>query len=326
MFCLYSSTVVAAMFIIVSSSSSSSSIRTVGAFQPLVVLPSGNFQHRRQLHLNHPLSPWSSFLALSTASASTSASTEFRRRNETNTTITIANASVTTYPEDSPARRHEQEMTTLGSITTPSTTLSTARKVATTSAVTKTATKRTNNNKKSPVRMASTIEELLTIMNRGFEDRDDEEEKNDGVESNNGGDNTSSSSSSSMTLILFHAHYCKICQRAAMQLIRAAKEYPSVTFAKIEASVLNPEPADKLKSLGVTKFPFVQLYRDGMCVASFSTGPTHMFMRKIRDTLDLCLDRDDECWGGFMDEFANEIQTNQVARNKLLIQYEQEQQ
>ena len=75
-----------------------------------------------------------------------------------------------------------------------------------------------------------------------------------------------------LTLLLFHAHYCKICQRATMQLPRVAKEYPSVKFAKVEARVF-PEPsADNLRSLGVSKFPFVQIFKGGDCVASFSTG------------------------------------------------------
>ena len=123
---------------------------------------------------------------------------------------------------------------------------------------------------------------------------------------------------SDMTLVLFHAHYCKICQRATMQLTKAAREYPTVNFAKVEAKVI-PEPAaDNLRTLGVSKFPFVQIYRRGDCVASFSTGPTHMFMRKVRGTLDLCLERDDECWNGFSTEFATEIQGNRDARSQLL--------
>ena len=154
-----------------------------------------------------------------------------------------------------------------------------------------------------PVATANSIEELLALM--------------DG--SNTSGDDYNSESSiATLTLVLFHAKYCKICQRATMQLTRAAKEYPSVKFAKVEAQVF-PEPsAENLRSLGVTKFPFVQIYRsNGDCVASFSTGPTHMFLRKVRETVDLCLERDENCWNEFGRDFASEIQANRDSRMKL---------
>mmetsp|Transcript_10601 Transcript_10601/g.25521 ORF Transcript_10601/g.25521 Transcript_10601/m.25521 type:complete len:352 (-) Transcript_10601:196-1251(-) len=155
-------------------------------------------------------------------------------------------------------------------------------------------------NSKGPVAIAESIEDLLALMD-GSSSSDD--------------DNNSGSDNAALTLVLFHAKYCKICQRATMQLTRVAKEYPSVQFAKVEAKAF-PEPsAENLRSLGVTKFPFVQIYRsNGDCVASFSTGPTHMFMRKIRDTLDVCLERDEICWNDFDREFSGEIQANRDAR------------
>lgn len=152
--------------------------------------------------------------------------------------------------------------------------------------------------RKGPVTTVESVEELLAAMDC----------------QGNTNDNTNESD---MTLILFHAHYCKICQRATMQMTKAAREYPSVNFAKAEAKVI-PEPAaDNLRTLGISKFPFVQIYRRGACVASFSTGPTHMFMRKIRGTLDLCLERDEDCWDNFSKDFAAEIQGNRDAREQL---------
>eukprot|EP00533_Pseudo-nitzschia_delicatissima_P001382 CAMPEP_0116102420 /NCGR_PEP_ID=MMETSP0327-20121206/13339_1 /TAXON_ID=44447 /ORGANISM="Pseudo-nitzschia delicatissima, Strain B596" /LENGTH=300 /DNA_ID=CAMNT_0003594457 /DNA_START=95 /DNA_END=997 /DNA_ORIENTATION=+ len=151
---------------------------------------------------------------------------------------------------------------------------------------------------KSPVTTVESIEELLAVMDCHQ-------------------DTITTQEDCEMTLILFHAHYCKICQRATMQLTKAAREYPMVNFAKVESKVI-PEPSsDNLRTLGISKFPFVQIYRNGDCVASFSTGPTHMFMRKVRGTLDLCLERDEDCWEGFSTEFASEIQGNRDARNQL---------
>lgn len=151
--------------------------------------------------------------------------------------------------------------------------------------------------KKGLVTIATTIQELLNVMDGNCDGDNDVDD--------------------ALTLVLFHAHYCKICQRAGIQLNKAAKEYPSVNFAKVESQVF-PEPAaDNLRTLGVSKFPFIQIYRKGQCVASFSTGPTHMFMKKVRDTLDLCLERDDDCWNGFVTEFAEPIESNQAARRNL---------
>jgi len=156
------------------------------------------------------------------------------------------------------------------------------------------------------------VEDLLAVMDgkeisgEATGGNNDDDDNNDDTEPHDG-----------LTLVLFHAHYCKICQRATMQLTKAAREYPSVRFARVEARVF-PEPAaDHLRTLGVSKFPFVQLYRGGDCVASFSTGPTHMFMRKVRDTLGLCLERDEACWESFSSEFSAEIASNRGAREAL---------
>lgn len=148
---------------------------------------------------------------------------------------------------------------------------------------------------KSPVTIVESAEELVNLM-----------------------DCTNADETSDLTLVLFHAHYCKICQRATMQLTKAAREYPNVHFAKVESKVI-PEPqGDNLRALGITKFPFVQIFRHGDCVASFSTGPTHMFMRSVRGTLDLCLGRDDQAWKDFSMEFQQYIQENRDARGRVL--------
>ena len=165
---------------------------------------------------------------------------------------------------------------------------------------TRRAQRSTGTTPKGPVAIAETMEELLAMM--------------DGSDCNCIDENESGTS---LTLVLFHAHYCKICQRATMKLTRAAREYPSVNFAKVEARVI-PEPAsDNLRSLGISKFPFVQIFRKGGCVASFSTGPAHLFMHKVRDTLDLCLERDEDCWEAFTTDFATEIESNRDARRNL---------
>lgn len=119
-----------------------------------------------------------------------------------------------------------------------------------------------------------------------------------------------------LTVIKYHAHYCKICQRAGIQLKKVASEFPDVRFGKVESMVF-PDSANTLRSLGVSKFPFVQIYRHGECVASFSTGPSHMFVKRVRDTIGDCQRRSPEEWQHFTTEFANEIASNHEARQAL---------
>ena len=132
------------------------------------------------------------------------------------------------------------------------------------------------------------------------------------------------SSPPKLKIVKYYASYCKICQRAGIQLKGIAKDYATngqpVEFAKVEAQVFNPEPSDKLKALGVSKFPFVQIYRGGLCVASFSTGPTHMFKKRVLETIDTCLSRSDTEWNQFAQEFHKEIESNSQARNELSLQ------
>ena len=64
-----------------------------------------------------------------------------------------------------------------------------------------------------------------------------------------------------------------------------------------------------IKTLGVRKFPFLQIYRNSECIASFSTGPAHNFHRAVRGTIDekLCLPENE--WEEFRTEFQSPIQS-----------------
>mmetsp|Transcript_45134 Transcript_45134/g.54259 ORF Transcript_45134/g.54259 Transcript_45134/m.54259 type:complete len:94 (+) Transcript_45134:1082-1363(+) len=67
-------------------------------------------------------------------------------------------------------------------------------------------------------------------------------------------------SSEKLTLIKYFANYCEICQRTGIKLEKIAKEYTDVEFMKVESQVF-PDRLKTLTSLGVTKFPFVQIYQ-----------------------------------------------------------------
>jgi thiol-disulfide isomerase/thioredoxin len=119
-----------------------------------------------------------------------------------------------------------------------------------------------------------------------------------------------------LVVVKFYAHYCKICQRAGIQLKKVAGEYPDIDFCKVECLVI-PDTANTLRSLGVTRFPFVQIYRQGQCVASFATGPSHLFVKRIQATLDECQKRTESEWDQFVETLSTEIQSNLGVRTNL---------
>uniref|UniRef100_A0A7S1Y331 Thioredoxin domain-containing protein n=1 Tax=Grammatophora oceanica TaxID=210454 RepID=A0A7S1Y331_9STRA len=134
-----------------------------------------------------------------------------------------------------------------------------------------------------------------------------------------------------LCVIKFWASYCKVCQRAKQIFRRLAvvddetchiddvscdRSFAAVEIVQTGTSVV--------KQLGVTKTPFIQIYRNGKCVASFSTGPAHNFRRKVDDTLKLVKTRTLEEWDKFEEDFAAEIDVNQQELRKLRIQAEQE--
>lgn len=112
-----------------------------------------------------------------------------------------------------------------------------------------------------------------------------------------------------LLVVNYYASYCKICQRSSINYKKIAnemKEQP-LRLARLEVSRL---PTNLLKKLGLTRLPFVQIFRHGKCVASFSTGPSHMFAPKVRDTLQTCLARTQDEWDAFLREFDAPIQEN----------------
>lgn len=119
-----------------------------------------------------------------------------------------------------------------------------------------------------------------------------------------------------LLVVKYYASYCKICQRASISFKKIAMDRNDkpVRFARLESSRM---PADLLRQLGLTKFPFVQIFRHGKIVASFSTGPSHMFAPKVRNTVDTCLQRSEEEWAELEKEFGHEIQANLEAREAL---------
>ncbi|GAX09692.1 hypothetical protein FisN_19Lh159 [Fistulifera solaris] len=116
-----------------------------------------------------------------------------------------------------------------------------------------------------------------------------------------------------LTVVKFHAHYCKTCQRMSIPFKQLSKTYEHIQFVRLEAT--EDFSSDQLRSLGVTSFPFLQIYRGSHCVASFPGGGPY-FRRKLQDTLEECLKR--ENWEAFYEEYRSYMEENAQARARLI--------
>lgn len=77
---------------------------------------------------------------------------------------------------------------------------------------------------------------------------------------------TMTEQSPDMAVVMYYASYCRICKRASItykKLASTAAYEKDFVFARVEAGRLQ---ADLLKKLGLTKFPFMQIFRKGKCV------------------------------------------------------------
>jgi hypothetical protein len=76
-----------------------------------------------------------------------------------------------------------------------------------------------------------------------------------------------------------------------------------ICFANVEVTG-NPKLCT---TVGVSRFPFIQIYRNGERVASFGTGPAHNFQKIVGDTVDQLLHTSPEQWEDRRRTFASEI-------------------
>jgi len=129
-----------------------------------------------------------------------------------------------------------------------------------------------------------------------------------------------------LTVVLFFAHYCKTCHRTIVPFKQLANNYKSlslssVRFTRFETSVLSPK---QFQSLGIDRVPFLQIYRNGICVSSFSatqkTGRTSrkiVLRPRVLEHIDACQRRSLTDWLAFRDRHDAEIEANKAARARI---------
>jgi hypothetical protein len=122
-----------------------------------------------------------------------------------------------------------------------------------------------------------------------------------------------------IVVVLYAASFCKLCQRATVVYKQIASKRkpvdPRLTFYRIEVT---PNDGRFMRPLHIQRFPYIQIFFQRNCVASFSTGPAHQFRKKVEDTLDVCSKRTAEDWIVVQEEFREEIQENRRVRSDLM--------
>lgn len=115
-----------------------------------------------------------------------------------------------------------------------------------------------------------------------------------------------------LVVVKFHAKWCKVCARVILkfkkmadQILKTNTPVP-IRFVSVEITD-NPQLCS---TLGVKKFPFIQIYRNKECIAAFGTGPAHNFQKVFGDTLDQKLKCTDDEWNAFRADFKDVIAEN----------------
>jgi hypothetical protein len=84
-----------------------------------------------------------------------------------------------------------------------------------------------------------------------------------------------------------------------------AKHYATapIQFSEIEKTV-HPTLFDTLQ---ITTFPYLQIYRNGRCIASHATVSESVFERIVSDTVQQFLGMSEPQWESFLTDFAEPI-------------------
>ena len=106
--------------------------------------------------------------------------------------------------------------------------------------------------------------------------------------------------------VKFYGKSCPLCKRVALKYKKMAKIYSKapIEFAEIEKTV-HP---NLFETLEVTTFPYLQIYRNGQCIASHGTESAQLFESIVNDTIQQFLMMQSNDWDSFLSAFAGPIQ------------------
>jgi hypothetical protein len=135
-----------------------------------------------------------------------------------------------------------------------------------------------------------------------------------------------------LLVVKYHTNYCKLCKRANLTYKKIASEWSKrlkgpkpdhiktkveeIRFIRVETTKIDKE---RTRELGISQFPYVQIYRRGECVASFATGPEKQFQLSVRDSVNFFAMQSEEDDTTFSKDFSAEIEKKKAALQNLAI-------
>mmetsp|Transcript_36510 Transcript_36510/g.105171 ORF Transcript_36510/g.105171 Transcript_36510/m.105171 type:complete len:225 (+) Transcript_36510:45-719(+) len=121
----------------------------------------------------------------------------------------------------------------------------------------------------------------------------------------------------SLAVVKFYAKSCPLCKKIELKYKKMARFYQTapIQFAEIEKTV-HP---DLFVTLGVETYPFIQIYRNGQCVAAHGTESDKMFEPIVNDTIQRELTMTAEDWNTFLTTFEIPIRASTEKLNSLRV-------
>ena len=109
----------------------------------------------------------------------------------------------------------------------------------------------------------------------------------------------------SLSVIKFYSRSCPLCKRIEMKYKKMAHVYQKapIRFAQVDKAI----HADFCTILGIDRFPYIQVYRNGQCVAAHGTDSDKTFGLIVNDTIQRELSMRPEEWDAFLTAFAEPI-------------------
>ena len=109
----------------------------------------------------------------------------------------------------------------------------------------------------------------------------------------------------SLSVVKFYAKTCPLCRKIDVKYKKMALFYQTapIRFAQVDKRI-HPELCN---TLGVDRFPFIQIYRNGQCVASHGVDSDRQFGPLVHDTIQNELAMRNSDWDAFLTAFAEPI-------------------
>jgi thiol-disulfide isomerase/thioredoxin len=120
----------------------------------------------------------------------------------------------------------------------------------------------------------------------------------------------------SLSVVKFYTQTCPLCKKIALPYQKMARVYsssnnnntpstttPNIRFAEIDKAV----HSQLCTTLGIDRFPYLQIYRNGQCVASHGTESDKTFAPLVNDTIQRELSMTNDDWKVFLTTFEAPI-------------------